>query len=414
VVELYDMHCKYACDAHDQEANGAFLDPQAHEACTIHTLLTLLSGVWVPWRDSAVVPASQQRAHRVVTAPDSPEGQFVTQQLASGVQQDLWEKLTPEAAADFEQCSVVEAGFAALVGKLLLSPEERAAVNDNASVVDVAQINAQALRRAETFMSTLPPRVSGSGRISKAAFAQSWTAQGGGSKFRFCVAHNKFLNHCSHGWPLSFPTAYNVLETAEPDDVFITRDHKSGYSVVPIRPDQRRYFCFLDPVTGDVYRCKRLDFGWALSPGVFCAFTAELNSIISSRLMSDVDQRALSRYYVDDCIVRVPRAGGHTTVQTATGERCCSANEALAVAILEDVSRRANFPTSPDKVRWNTAVVYLGLHIDATTRRAVVVPSKLFKSLIMLHILRLAVERGDVDVPVSYALKAAGNVQWLA
>jgi hypothetical protein len=42
------------------------------------------------------------------------------------------------------------------------------------------------------------------------------------------------------------------------------------------------------------------------------------------------------------------------------------------------------------------------------------VPSKLFKSLIMLHILRLAVERGDVDVPVSYALKAAGNVQWLA
>lgn len=224
------------------------------------------------------------------------------------------------------------------------------------------------------------------------------------------MAHNKFLNRGSRGWPLSFPTAQAVLETASPYDVFITRDHKSGYSVVPIRIDQRRYFCFYDPVTGDVYRCKRLDFGWALSPGIFCAFTAELNAIISNRLAVEVDARALSRYYVDDCIARVPTGGASTVV----GGRRCSANEAAAAAILDDVSYRANFPTSPEKERWGSAVVYLGLLINSRARSAVVMPSKHFKSLTMLHVLRLAIADGNIDVPVSFALKVAGNTQWLA
>ena len=414
VTELYDMHCRYVCGAHEQDTAGNYIHSEAHESCTIHTLLTLLSGVWIPWRDSSAVPTTLLQARRIHTAPDSPEGQFVTQQLARGVEQDLWEKLSPEAAADFNQCSIIEAGFAALVGRLRLSATEAKVVNDEAPTVDVSAINMQAVQRAEAFLASLASCDSHQARVTKATFAQSWAAQGGGSKYRFCVAHNKFLNHCSHGWPLSFPTAYEVLETAEPSDVFITRDHKSGYSVIPIRPDQRRYFCFLDPVTGEVYRCKRLDFGWALSPGIFCAFTAELNAIICSRLVSDVDFRALSRYYVDDCITRVSRGGAKTVFHSQAGQRHCSANEVEAVAILDEVSRRANFPTSPEKVRWGTAVIYLGLHIDSTTRSAVVMPSKLFKALTMLHIVRLVVARGDIDVPVSFALKVAGNVQWLA
>ena len=84
------------------------------------------------------------------------------------------------------------------------------------------------------------------------------------------------------------------------------------------------------------------------------------------------------------------------------------------MAILEDVSRRAHFLTSPEKVRWGTSVVYLGLHIDSTTRAAIVMPSKLFKSLTMLHVLRLAVHHGNIEIPVSFALKVAGNAQWLA
>ena len=56
-------------------------------------------------------PMTQQRAHRIITAADSPEGVFVTTQLAKGVQQDLWEKLSPEQVADMDQCSIIEAGF---------------------------------------------------------------------------------------------------------------------------------------------------------------------------------------------------------------------------------------------------------------------------------------------------------------
>jgi hypothetical protein len=360
------------------------------------------------------MPSAQQRANRIVTAADSPEGVFVTSELEKGVALDLWEKLTPEQAADFEQCSIVEAGFAALVGKLRLSPNEVAGgVQDAAEAVNVPAINALALERAATFLAALPRPLDTSGsphRTSKASFAQTWDAQGGGDKRRFCVAHNKHLNRGSRGWPLSFPSAQSVLETATPDDVFITRDHKSGYSVVPIRADQRRYFCFFDPVTGDIYRCKRLDFGWALSPGIFCAFTAELNAIISNRLVHEVDGRALSRYYVDDCIARVPRGGA----ATACGNRRCSTNEAATAAVLDDVSHRANFPTSPEKERWGSAVVYLGLLIDSRSRTAVIMPSKLFKALTMLHALRLAIRDGRIDVPASFALKVAGNTQWLA
>jgi hypothetical protein len=412
VVELYDMHCKYVCDAHEQAADGTYRFTDAHASCSIHTLLTLLSGAWVPWHGDP--PVEQQCATRIVTAPDSSEGHFVSCQLAKGIEQDLWEKLSPADAADVAQCTIIEAGFAALVGKLRLSEKEAVVVNDAATVVDVSAVNTAALQRAERFVAELAPSAEAASRVGKAAFAQAWTAQGGGSKFRFCVAHDKFLNRGAPGWPLLFPTANAVLETASPDDVFITRDHKSGYSVVPIRPDQRRFFCFYDPVTGDVYRCKRLDFGWALSPGIFCAFTAELNAIISSRLISEVDRHSLSRYYVDDCIARVPRGGSTVTMQTPDGLRSCSSNEAVAVSILDDVARRANFPTSPEKVRWGSTVVYLGLVISTATRSAFVVPSKLFKALTMLHVLRGAIAAGRIDVPVSFALKAAGNMQWLA
>ena len=377
-------------------------------------MLTLLSGAWIPWQSAEAQPTAQLRAHRIVTPANSPEGQFVTSHLAKGVQQDLWEKLSVEEVADFQQCSIIESGFAALVGRLQLSPDERKVVDDTAVSVDTRLINDLAVKRAESLLASLLQRTADADRVGNANFAHSWSAQGGGSKFRFCVAHNRFLNTFSHGWPLTFPTAHSVLETAEASDIFITRDHKSGYSVVPIRPDQRRFFCFYDPVTGDVYRCKRLDFGWALSPGIFFAFTAELNAIISSRLALEVDRRALSRYYVDDCIVRVPRGGGDATLQTPEGQRLCTANEARAIAILDDVSHLANFPTSPEKERWGSAVVYLGLHINCATRAAVVMPSKLFKSLTMLHVLRLAASCGRIDIPVSFALKAAGNVQWLA
>ena len=353
-----------------------------------------------------------------MTQPDSEEGRFVSEQLAKGIQLDFWEKLSPEQATDFSQCSIIEAGFAALVGKLRLNAVEKHVADDSAPTVDVAAIDSAAAARATQFWASIPsgttsPAASNS---PKANFAQAWAAQGGGDKHRFCVAHNKILNMGSDGWPLTFPSALSALETSEPGDIFITRDHKSGYSVIPIRPDQRRFFCFWDPVTGEAYRCKRLDFGWSLSPGIFCAFTAELNAIIASRLVTEVDRRALARYYVDDCIVRIPVGGRRTTWSDPnTGiVTHCSANEAKAADILEDISRRANFPTSPDKIRWGSAVVYLGLLIDSSSRSACVMPSKLFKALTMLHVMQLAVDDQSVTVPASFARKAAGNLQWLA
>ena len=41
-------------------------------------------------------------------------------------------------------------------------------------------------------------------------------------------------------------------------------------------------------------------------------------------------------------------------------------------------------------------------------------PSKVFKSLTMLHVIRLAAAYGSISVPVAFVLKAAGNMQWLA
>lgn len=413
VVELYDMHCKHVCSSHRRNAAG-FVDESAHSSCYIHTLLTLLSGVWVPWRDTDAEPQTQQRASRIATPPSTPEGQFVTAQLAKGIELDLWERLSDDQVNDVSQCTIIEAGFAALVGKLILSEREASVVNDSAPSIDVPAVNAAAEARAGEFIAKLRSQMQGA-PVTKAVFAQTWTAQGGGDKMRFCVAHDKHLNPRSCSWQLVFPTAQAILETSQPDDIFITRDHKSGYSVVPIRADQRRFFCFFDPVTGDVYRCKRLDFGWQLSPGIFCAFTAELNAIITSRLTSEADARALSHYYVDDCIVRVPPKGAPTYV-TPVGEatRQCSATEATAIAILEEVSRLANFPTSPDKVRWGSAVVYLGLLINSASRTAVVMPSKLFKALTMMHVVRAAILDSRINVPVSFVLKMAGNMQWLA
>lgn len=151
------MHCEFVCRSHELDAAGAHVFPEAHASCSIHTLLTLLSGAWVPWRDAAARPSSQQRARRIVTAADSPEGRFVSEQLEKGLALDLWEKLTPEQAAAFEQCSIIEAGFAALVGKLRLSDTEIArGVNDAAETIAVPDINAIALERATAFVSALP------------------------------------------------------------------------------------------------------------------------------------------------------------------------------------------------------------------------------------------------------------------
>ena len=407
------MHCKYVCGVHEQAADGTYVDLDAHAACRIHTLLTLLSGAWVPFRDESEVPTSQHSAPHFTTAADSDDGRFITEQLRKGVELDFWEKLDPQQAADVNECTIIEAGFAALVGELLLRPQEIQVVTNSGTKVDVAPIAAAAEARARDFVSGLRTSSTATG-TSKASFARQWAAQGGGSKRRFCVAHDRFLNRLSRRWPVAFPTAYSVLETAVPGDVFITRDHKSGYSVVVIRRDQRRLFCFRDPVTGAIYRCKRLDFGWALSPGIFCAFTAELNAIISSRLQAEVGRTSVSRYYVDDNGVRVTPAGPQVSVPTPAGLRRCSAAEAKTVEILEDVSSRARYPTSPEKVRWGTSVVYLGLLIDSATRSAVVVPTKLFKALTMLRVVSLAIEDGTIDVPVSFMLKVAGSMQWLA
>ena len=417
VFELYDMHCQHVCGAHEIDPSGHYLYPEAHVSCPIHTKLTLLSGAWVPFKSPGDIPTQQLRSRPITVAADSDDGRFVTEQIAKGIALDLWEELSDAEVADFQRCSIVESAFPALVGKLQLSAVEASTVRDDGSTPDVPAINALAAARAQVFVDSL----SESGPApDKAAFAQAWAAQGGGSKRRLCVAHNRFLNPLSRGWSLSFTTPYAILETSQLGDVFIVRDHKGGYHAVPIRPDQRRYFCFYHPVTGRVLRCKRLDFGWALAPGIFCSFTAEINAIVSSRLMSEVHPRALSRYYVGDCNARVPRGGGPPLPSppspvTDLFSRAQSANESRAVAILVDTQSRANFLTAPEKDNIGDTVPYLGVVVSSSSRSAIVLPSKIFKTLTMVHILLLVATLAlAVSIPRSFALKAAGNTQWLA
>jgi hypothetical protein len=244
------MHCQYVCGAHEVDSSGNYLFPESHASCPIHTKLTLLSGAWVPFKSPEEVPTQQLRSRPISVPVDSDDGRFVSEQIAKGIALDLWEELSDSDAADFEQCSIIEAAFPALVGKLKLSPIEATTVRDDGSAPDVPAICALAATRAEAFVKELHTQ---SPEADKATFARAWAAQGGGSKRRLCVAHDRFLNPRSRGWSMSFTTPYAILETSQLGDVFIVRDHKGGYHIVPIRPDQRRFFCFYHPVTGRVY-----------------------------------------------------------------------------------------------------------------------------------------------------------------
>lgn len=424
VFELYDLHCQHVCDAHAIDpTSGVFLYPAAHAQCPIHTKLSLLSGAWVPFKSDAAIPQEQLRARRIVVDGASEDGAYISDQIARGIELDLWEELSDADAADPAQCTIVEAAFAALVGKLALSAEEAAVVDDGSPHVDVPAIEALAEARAQAFIAEL--KALPGQAVDKATFAAKWAALGGQTKRRLCVAHNRFLNECSRGWSVSFTSPHAILETALEGDIFIVRDHKGGYNVIPIRPDQRRFFCFWHPVTGKILRAKRLDFGWALSPGIFCAFTAELNAIISSRLAAEVHPRSLSRYYVDDCNARVPRGGGAPSPAPANSPasrlfaRASSANESNAIAVLVDTQERVGVPMAFDKDNIGEAVPYLGVVINSANRSALVLPSKIFKTLTMMHVLlRVSASEAaaahSIAVPRSFALKAAGSGQWLA
>lgn len=188
----------------------------------------------------------------------------------------------------------------------------------------------------------------------------------------------------------------------------------------------RRYICFIYPVTGDIYRCLRLDFGWSLAPGVFCSLTAEMCAILMARLRTLFGERCLSRYYIDDNCSRFPSGGGAPLPVDAGSSaapllaRATSANESRAIAVSADTADRANIRYSAPKDQLGPSAVFLGLRIDARHRTAVVRAAKLDQALCMLHTVRLLsaapASAGDVcaAIPRSFLLRTAGNLQWLA
>jgi hypothetical protein len=416
---IFALHCEFVCLAHRRNADGSFSDPVAHAACPIHTVLALASGAWVPWRSPEAAPRVQQRAPRVHIRADTPEGAFVTSHLADGLARGFWERVADPA--DFAQCAIIEAGFVASS----LKPQSLSGHGDDAGV-DVPAIDATARRRASEFVSEIAA-LRARGSLTKAAFLRRWAAITGGlPKYRFCVGHDFFLNRACSGWSLQFPSAHSMLESAVPGDCFMVRDHVSGYSSIPIRSDMRRFFCFFCPVTGDVYRCLRLDFGWSLAPGVFCSLTAELRAILSARLRLLFGDRSLSRYYIDDNCSRFPAGGGPPlpVVERSSAAdllaRASSANESRAILMSADTADRANIRYSTSKDQLGPAVVFLGLRIDAQTRVAVVRAAKLDQALTMLHAVRMIVMApapvGDLctTIPRGFMLRTAGNLQWLA
>ena len=416
IFELYDMHCTYVCQAHRIDSAGALVDPVAHAACEIHTKLTILSGVWVPWLSDSHIPTQQLRAPHKEVSADSPEGVFILGHIEKGLKRGLFERVTDHTS--FEECAIIESAFDAIAGKIVLTEAEVSSgfVVDERPP-DVAALDVLARARAQRFMIKLRAQLPHGTRADRPAFNRTWVAQGNCDKHRLCIGHDEFLNKRGGRWRMSFITPHTMLESSQPGDVYLTIDHESGYSVVTIRKDQRRFFCFRCPVTGLVYRCLRLDFGWALSPGIFCSFTAETNAIIAARLSAAIP-RALCHYYIDDQASRVTPGGPPAIASLGSiVDRPCTENERMAIAILDDVSRRANFPRSDSKARWGPALVYLGLYIDSSTRTATVIASKLLKSLTMLHAVRFCLSvswAGLRCVPRAFIEKLCGNAQWLA
>lgn len=425
VFGIYDMHCEFVCTAHRRGDDGLLVEPAAHAACPIHTILALASGVWVPWSSPSAMPPTQVRAPRVRIEAASPDGQFALAHVAEGVARGFWEKV--EDPSDFSQCAIIEAGFVASSLKFQPRSSESAAFGSEASSVNVPAVDSVAQGRATEFLSRIETLAT-TGTLTKASFLREWVALNGAAKRRFCVGHHYFLNGASHRWSLVFPSAHSVLESAMPGDFFLVRDLVSAYSSVPIRPDQRRYFCFFHPVTGDVYRCLCLDFGWSLSPGVFCSLTAVIKSILEARLRAVAGSRCVSRYYIDDSCSRAPSGGGPPLSFDAASPAASllrlarSANESHAILISADTASRANLLFSLGKDQLGEAVDFLGLRIDSRSRTAVIRALKLAQALSMLHSVRrlLAVDPSSplfpsrVWFPLSFLQRLAGNLQWLA
>lgn len=214
---VYGLHCEFVCQARRCGSDGQFLDPVAHAACPIHTVLSLASGVWVPWLSPGSAPQIQQRAPRVRIGANTPEGAFVTAHLADGVVRGFWEREADPS--DFSQCSIIEAGFVATS----LKPET-AAEHSDSPAVDVPSIDTEARRRASDFV-TQVSAIHARGGLTKSAFFRLWAAvMGGLPKYRFCVGHDFFLNRACGSWSLQFPTAHAMLEAASPGDFFLVRD----------------------------------------------------------------------------------------------------------------------------------------------------------------------------------------------
>ena len=425
VFEVYDMHCQYDCGAHEQNACASYVYPEAHATCVIHTILTLVSGVTVPLKSPDSVPREASVARRIAVDPESEDGLFVTAQIEKGLSLDLIEELSAAQIADPSECLIVDAAFVALSGDMKLSPEEAAAVGSPSTPIPV--LNSLCKARARSLIGGLmlraTPSADGIREVDKRTVALEWERQGGGDKRRLCIAHNRLLNNLSDGWPISFTTPYAVLETAQPGDVYVKRDHKGGFNVVVIHPAFRRFFCFICPVTGKFYRSKRLTFGWVLSPSVFCSFTAVINSIIAARMAVEIHPRCTSAYYIDDCLTSTPSGGGAALAippsmsDSPLLQRAQSANVSRTVIILIEVQRRAGFPTASEKDDVGESLAFLGVRIDSATRSAVVLSPKIFKTLTMIHFLILVAEEARsyrIIVPRSFVLKCAGSTQWLA
>ena len=165
IFELYDMHCQYDCCAHEQRADASYVYPDAHAACVIHTILTLASGAYVPFKSPDVIPREISVARRIVIDPATPDGAFVTEQIAKGLSLDLIEELSPSQIADPAECLMVDAAFVALSGDMNLSADEAAIVRTPHP--DIPAIDALVVRTASPGLTSPPWRESGSDKAGE-------------------------------------------------------------------------------------------------------------------------------------------------------------------------------------------------------------------------------------------------------
>jgi uncharacterized protein YbdZ (MbtH family) len=405
VLGLYKLHCE-SCECHALAATD-HVAARDHTSCYIHRLLSCLDGVPIMFQPGRE-PTQQLRARPIRLTPGSAEWLAADAEMQK---LDALQLLEYVDGDDPNLARIISSSFVVPKGKLRQSADEAAYAGPSVTEVDVPRINDLAQRRASAFVARLKLAFGNRGGASEAEiFAKVWSEELVDESFRLVIGYHTHLNERCEAWPMRLPTASMLVADAHPDDLAHVCDLKAGFHALPLQEEARKFAAFYHPTRTDsdgnplVCRPRRVGFGWTLAPGVYCAFTGELNRAV----LFWIDRHAgggTSIYYVDD-------NGARVNANHLPGLK----NE------LQRIFTAVNVLESPAKEREGQSVEFLGRRADVASRSLAVSPPSIHRALVMLHIAINLIDaardpaspKGIDTVYHRWLDKLAGNVQWLA